>query len=234
MKNYHKFLFSCFLIIETLLFYLIIFANTAYTRELSFASITLVGLFSLLFFDKSNNSFFIIFAILSTICADLFLVLITPQNKEIGMVFFSITQILYFLYLYFNTSSKKNRLANIISRIALIVIIEIITIFVLKDKVDFLSLISMFYITNLFVNIIFAYTNKNTIILAIGLTLFILCDLVVGFQEAAHTYISLSENSIIYKIIYSNINLAWLFYLPSQVIIATYLLLKSLRQKKTP
>ena len=54
----------------------------------------------------------------------------------------------------------------------------------------------------------------------IGLVLFLLCDTIIGLQMATGVYLPISEHSVIYKIIFTDFNLAWFFYLPSQVCIA--------------
>ena len=59
-------------------------------------------------------------------------------------------------------------------------------------------------------------------LLSLGLILFALCDIVVGLAAGANIYIPVKEGGIIDSIINAPINLSWLFYLPSQVIIALY------------
>ena len=68
-------------------------------------------------------------------------------------------------------------------------------------------------------NVIFAYVKETPKLFAIGLTLFILCDTIIGLENL-ESYISLSSDSLIYKMINVGFNLAWVFYLPSQVLIA--------------
>lgn len=231
MKKSNKLICILLLILEIILFYLIIFAKTNYTHIFSFVSIAIACLFALIFSRPSNTTFFLNLGLISTVIADLFLVLLSPQNKLLGMILFAITQIIYFLYLYSIENSNKIKLANIISRIIAIVLIEIITIAVLKEKTDALSLISMFYITNLFINIIFAFLNKQTLFFAIGLCLFIFCDIIIGLQVAVTSYITLAEDSFIFKILNAPINIAWLFYLPSQTIISLYIINNSNRKR---
>jgi hypothetical protein len=72
-----------------------------------------------------------------------------------------------------------------------------------------------------FINIVESLLNfKDNKILPIGLTLFILCDTVIGLQVMSDMYLKINESSLIYKLIFSNFDLAWFFYLPSQVLIS--------------
>ena len=83
----------------------------------------------------------------------------------------------------------------------------------------------MFYITNLLINIIFAYAEKKTLLFAVALTLFICCDLVIGLQEAANSYLPILQNTFLISIFNCVYNIAWIFYLPSQTLIAIFAVL---------
>ncbi len=60
---------------------------------------------------------------------------------------------------------------------------------------------------------------KRRLLVLVGLTLFLLCDFFVG-MECIDEYISLSEGSFFYYLSNPPINLAWVFYVPSQAILA--------------
>lgn len=191
-------------------------------RPLQFTSIALVFTFSLLFVRlKEDKNFIIQLALLFTVMADLFLVLIRPLNQALAMSFFSVTQMLYFVKILISEKRKGFRLANLISRIVAIVLVQVITLLVLKGKADYVSLISMFYFTNLVLNLLFAFLNfKQNPTLAIGLLLFMFCDIFVGLQSAIGVYIDIPATSIIYKIVFSPFNWAWFFYIPSQTLLS--------------
>ena len=106
----------------------------------------------------------------------------------------------------------------------------LITCVVCGDKVNYLAVISVFYYTNIALNLIFSLIQfKKYSLFALGLILFVLCDTVIGLNSAIGVFISVPETSILYKIAFAHFNLAWVFYLPSQVIIAIY---QSLKTKK--
>ena len=70
-------------------------------------------------------------------------------------------------------------------------------------------------------NIIESFLDfKSNRLLPIGLILFVLCDTVIGLQVMSDMYLKINEASIIYKLIFSGFDLAWFFYLPSQVLIS--------------
>ena len=142
-----------------------------------------------------------------------------------AMICFSITQICYFLRLYFNQSSQKEKTIHLIIRSFFSILIIIITFIVLKENTDFLSVISTFYYINLIINIIYAFKQKNqSLLFPIGLLLFACCDLQVGLNVLNSSYINIENNPIISFIVNPPFNLAWLFYVPSQTLIALSIL----------
>ncbi|MBP3581663.1 MAG: YwaF family protein [Clostridia bacterium] len=214
---------TLFVLIEIAVLILILFVDTGITRYLEFSGIALAGIFPLIFINPNKNAFSINIGLILTIFADIFLVLLNPANKVIGIIFFVLVQLCYFLFLISNTKSKANQISNVVTRLVLTAGIIVACVLLLKDKVDFLSIISVIYFANLFVNLVFAYAGgKKSLAFAIGLTLFILCDIIIGLQVAAGDYLTISESSIVHKIIFADFNIAWAVYLPSQVIIALF------------
>lgn len=208
-------------IIGSILFYIaIIFARGNDCKFVYFFSIIFCFLFVLISVILKKKNYLFIASMFFTLMADVFLVLVEPQNKSMGMFFFSFVQIFYFVILFLK-ESKKLKTVHIITRAVFIVIIQIIAILVLKEKTDFLSLISMFYYTNLILNLIFSFFEiKTNFYLVIGFLLFLCCDTIIGLQAASGGYLVIEETSFIYKIIFTDFNLAWLFYFPSQVFLS--------------
>ena len=207
-----------FIVFEIILMILVQLTSGVMNTVVSFTSVVCAFIYGVLYLNKHN--ILIIIGLFTTVCADIFLVVIEPMKQNIAMCFFSITQICYFLYIY-NSQNKFQQKMHIIIRIIIIVISLITTTIVLKDNTDFLSLISLFYYANLVVNIIFAFTIKNkNILLIIGLILFACCDFVIGISIMGESYLSLKEGSFLYFIANPGFNLAWIFYVPSQTLIA--------------
>ena len=210
-----------FSIIELLLCVLVQITNGTTNIVVSYTSVVIAFIFSLLYFKTDKFYLLTLIGLLCTVFADLFLVVIEPIKQIPAMLFFSITQICYFIRIYLKQDNKKERTIHVIIRIITVLICIIATIIVLKDKIDFLSLISLFYYANLLVNTIFAfvYFNNNKLF-AIGLLCFTLCDLFIGFSILDQSYISIKDNSILQFLCNPGFNIAWLFYVPSQTLIS--------------
>lgn len=210
---------SIFALIQTVYLVLVIVTGRDY-----FTSVLISASFMILSCSKTKSYLFMQIGLACTVFADIFLVVIEPMIQLPAMIFFSGTQICYFLRIFFETKSKKEKLIHLIIRASLTVLVQIITIIVLKEKTDALSLVSMFYYTNLILNVIFAFIHfKKSPVLAIGLLLFLLCDTIIGLDIMASSYISGIALEAVNSFI-SGANWAWIFYVPSQALIASSLI----------
>lgn len=211
---------SVFITLEIILGILIQFTRGNLHITLCYSSVIIACLFSLLFISFKDYMTIQI-GLLFTVLADLFLVVLTPMLQVPAMICFSITQLSYFIRIYFNQTTKKEKMIHLIIRSISCLFIIILTIIILKENTDFLSLIPTFYYANLIVNIIFAFRQtKKSILFPIGLLLFACCDLQVGLSVLNSSYINI-ENSVILNFICNPpFNIAWFFYVPSQTLIA--------------
>ena len=217
-KDQFKLRLIVFVLIELVLAILVQLTNGTLNTIVSFSSVVLAFIFALL--NYNNNNKLIIIGLFTTVCADIFLVVVDPIKQNLAMCFFSITQICYFIYIYNNQNIKQQKI-NILIRTITIILILCLTIIILKDNVDFLSLISVFYYINLVINIICSFIVKNkNIYLSIGLILFACCDLSIGLSIMSDAYLPLKEGTFLYFIANPGFNLAWIFYVPSQTLIS--------------
>ena len=189
-----------------------------------FASVVLACLFCSVFAEGSRAYIFTQIAMICTVFADYFL-LIAPQRQQLpAMLFFSVTQLGYFLRIYFYDESKTRRILHVALRAIASVVAVAVTAAVLGEGADAVAMVSMFYYANLLVNAAFAFVNfKKAPILAVGLLFFALCDVFIGLSFI-DDYLPISPDSIIYKLLYPGFDPAWAFYLPSQTLIAVSLL----------
>ena len=203
----------CFIGISCVLYYFIL---TASGLSLTLASYTaIVGCFVFAFSRGQNK--FITGGLACTVGADFFLVVCDPIQQFWGMVFFLGAQSLYAAMLHRSHPGKT----LIFIRLGLIAIAEIITVAILKGNTDPLAVISICYYVNLVFNIILAFLQfKRYPLFAIGLVFFLLCDTVIGLQVMSGGYLPIPKGSLLHTIIFAPFNLAWLFYLPSQVLIS--------------
>ena len=198
-------------------------------KYVSYASVALACLFLVLFAERSWEYLFTQVAMVMTLCADYFLVLPEKIEQFPAMIFFSVAQLAYFMRLYATTEKKGTKIFHVVFRLEFSIFAVILTFIVLRHLVDPVSVVSMFYFANLIVNIIFAFSQfKKNYLFAIGLLLFSCCDLLIGFSFLEN-YLEIEPGSIAYKLAHPGCNLAWMFYVPSQTLIALSLLPKRLR-----
>lgn len=215
MQNKKLFVTIPFFVVEAILYYFILTAGGEVHRYCCFASILLCFLFSLLMGRKQQT--LIVAGLACTVGADFCLILCTPIEQLAGMVFFLGAQLHYATMLH-----RREKSAPLLwVRIGLSTAIVLVAAIVLKDKLDALAIISVCYYANLVMNIAAAFTQwKKCKLLAIAFVLFLLCDTVIGLQVASGGYLPIPEGSWLYNLLFMPFNLAWFFYLPSQVLIA--------------
>ncbi|MBO5879169.1 MAG: hypothetical protein J6Q68_01285 [Clostridia bacterium] len=209
-----------FVCLETILFILIQCSGGLRERVFSFSSVAVAALFALVFTIKRKESVFTSVALLFTVCADVCLVLMAEQQRLLAMIFFSAVQTFYFLRILLENDGKRLKATHISVRVSTVLFALFLTLIVLGENADALSLISMIYFASLIVNIVFAFFNfKKSPLLALGLVFFSLCDVLVGLS-LIDMYIPIAVDSIIYKLTHTEFNLIWTFYVPSQTLIA--------------
>ncbi len=210
-----KIIMTVFLLIEIVLYILILTTGGRFLAFCCYTSIVICFIYALTNFSRRNA--LVIAALACTLGADFCLVVMSSQEKLFGMIFFLAVQLIYAVKLNRETRSNKLLFVRVILTLSAIAAVFI----VLKEKADALSMISIAYYANLAVNIIESFTQfKKNKLFAIGLVLFLLCDTVIGLQTAAGAYLTISENSLLYKMIFMDFLLSWFFYLPSQVLIS--------------
>ncbi len=215
MHRSNKRLTLLFLTAELILYSLILTTHGHLLIGSSYLAIVLCLLFALIHIQKAN--YLVVAGLFFTALADFCLVVCTPIEQLWGMVFFLGTQTCYALYLHRRALNK----AALIIRIVVIVFAEVICLIVLKENADPLALISVCYYANLIINLADAARQwQQDRLLPVALVLFLLCDTVIGLQVMSTGYLPIPEGSILHKVLFSSFNLAWLFYLPSQVLIA--------------
>jgi len=176
-------------------------------------------LFSLVYFiiKRNSNTLIFVIAFLFTILADTNL-LILDDNYELGILAFIIVQFAYFWYILKNMYTKDNYGYLIAIRLITIVIGVIASLIVQTDKL--LVCLVIIYISNLVINLIISIIpRKRNLLFSLGLFLFLLCDICVGCYNIGDI-IDISNTSLFYKIANLPFNIAWLFYHPSQVLLA--------------
>ena len=163
------------------------------------------------------RSYLIRLGLLFTLVADYFLVVDSEMLLE-GVIAFTLAQAAYFAYLLTVEHRVRVRNANVVSRVAISIVLVLAAILVLGASVDALAIASVIYYSNLVINAVFAFVaDRRERTLAIALVLFAMCDLSIGLGVLFDTYLRSDALDFIFN---SGFNLAWIFYQPSQVLIA--------------
>lgn len=221
-----------FFIAEAMLGYVIQTSPYPLSSEYSYTAVLLACAFCLIFMERSSSYLFTQLALVATVLADYYLVHIKERDQLMGMIFFSITQIMYFLRLYFEEESKRKRAVHLAIRCVLSVCTPIAAMLVLGNNSDAVAVVSIFYYVNLALNLVVAFTHfKRQIPLALGFLCFILCDTVIGFANIG-PYLQIPEGAFIYDLLNPGFDPAWAFYVPSQALLSISLLPKKLNEKR--
>ena len=192
-----------------------------------YLAIVLVALFALVTLWGERDGHFIRLGIGFTLVADYFLVI--ADNSELdGVISFIAVQACYFAYTLVRETRTKVRYVNIASRIFIVVGLTITAFLVLGEDTDALAIASVIYYGNLVANAVFVFLlGKRDRIFAIGLVLFGMCDIWIGLEVLFSSYLDSNLMDFVYN---ANYNLPWVFYQPSQTLIALNLLGKVNRE----
>ena len=218
-----KIIAPIFVLIELTLGILIQKTGGDLCNALCFSSVVIAFLLSLLLLivNRSYACLFTAIALLLTVVSDVFLVLVSPAIRVPAMFSFSVAQICYFLRIYLGSASKRERVSHLAARSAVIVISLVACAMVLRERIDLLSMVSMFYFANLLVNFAFAvWQCRRSRLLPIGLLFFILCDVFVGLSVMSQLYFDFAEGTLLYSLVHTGFNTVWFFYVPSQTLIS--------------
>ena len=220
---------SDFCVIQAVLGYFVQTTASTACGIISLSIIVLSFATVIIFYKQSILNLLTVIALCFTLIADFFLSnLIQFENiKVFAMLSFSATQLCYFFRLYQNQKYTREKRILLILRSFLVIVVLVVTIIVLKEKVNALALISMFYFTNLLLNVIYSIIQiKIAPLFAAGLFLFALCDVCVGFFMMPD-FLPIPEGSFIDVINKTPLNLPWVFYTPSQTLIAVDIAIKN-------
>ncbi len=187
-------------------------------RILSYAVVVLAFGFCLLLYRRSAIWCFTSAALLFTLCADYFLVL-RGDRYLAAMLFFSVVQLLYAGRLL-SREAKRRRALHLGIRGGTVLAALAATCLVAGENTDALALVSLFYFADLLVNTLFAFLDtRGRGLLPYGLLLFVLCDIFVGFSML-RAYLPLGDGALISFLTSPPVNMAWVFYAPSQTLLS--------------
>ncbi len=211
---------AAFIAAETVLAVLVQTVGGRANSIISFCAVALAFLFASLFPQRRATYLLTQAALLFTVLSDLFLVVVDPPKRLLAMIFFSVVQIAYFLRIMLECEEKRLRNIHLSVRLALLAVMLVATFAVLGGGADALAVVSVLYFTNLVLNAVFAFISFGRApLLAVGLLLFVLCDVFVGFSML-DGYLPVVEGTLAYALAHPGFNAAWLFYVPAQTLLA--------------
>ncbi|MBQ2719359.1 MAG: hypothetical protein IJF73_04745 [Clostridia bacterium] len=209
-------LLALYLPTELLLAFLLHTQSPSY--PFSYASVVLAALACLALYEPTPNWLLTATALLFTLGADLFLVVL-DAHYTVAMLLFSVTQLAYAARLSLG-EGKRLRRVQLSVRAAAVLAAVSATVAVLGKDTDALAVIALFYFANLLTNAAFAAAKwRRAPLFAIGLWLFVLCDIFVGFGMLGE-YLPLGDGALLSFLADPPLNMAWVFYLPSQVLLS--------------
>lgn len=216
------------LLIYVLFMYLDIFGPSLYmiTNYLKFLSIIICVFYVTLSFparDKNLDRWLLLMAIIFTLISDWFILIRDRYNY--GLITFIIVQYLYLIRIHFQ--NKKVTVVFFMGKLLINIVIAgciLPILLLLQVQVDSLVLLSLFYFTSFFMNVLYGMyqyylrKDKSFLFFLVGIFLFLLCDINVGVFNMT-SYVSIDRNWFVAIEKFSVVGM-WLFYLPSQVLIS--------------
>ena len=163
------------------------------TAYLYYGCICACFLYSILFIKANAKKIFVTLALAFNVAADFFLILapelgllkLTPaQIQFVGVALFCGTQFFYMLYTMWLTKGIGLKILNLALRVALC----LVAYFVIPNyfALSNLEMLSVLYILNSFVTLIFLLFNvKREGLLFLGFLLFFVCDVFIGLNHCA-------------------------------------------------
>lgn len=207
-----------FISIEVILYILILFADLdGWHRFVSFMSIFVCFVYVLLIHKKNDMDYNIMrLAFIATLAADYFLTL-HSEEQVLGTFLFFLSQVMFFFRIHLSYQRIKPKIIYLYTAVFSIFVLMF---YLILESIDVLIIVSLLYFSFLLLNMIFSWmTHKRYILFTIGLTCYIAADLMVA-MHMADPYITFATPSIFSYLTSTPINLIWLFYLPTQVLLA--------------
>lgn len=174
----------------------------------------------------SEDGIMVAAALLFTVVADTFLLLL-DSHYLFGVLAFCVVQALYFVRMIRLERYRRPWISAIVRVSVWLVVLAILR---LTGMLDGLLCVTAFYFINLAVNAVESFRlcrkNRGMLLFAVGLLLFVCCDVCVGFNNLSQY---LPVDSLQWLCDFAAVGM-WAFYLPSQVLITFSV--RTIRRKK--
>ena len=166
-----------------------------------------------IYFHRDRDSIVLCAALLFTAISDYF-ILVRDEYYEVGLVTFIITQSIYAYRLY-SDRLKKIWITLTVRAVLSVAIIIIVGVLVgLNPLIVEVAIYIVMLAGNVVDAMLLSGKSKKNLLFALGLLLFLGCDICVGLRQADKVNIIIDDATL------RNIQFfIWFFYLPAQVLI---------------
>ena len=217
-KDKKIYIFGLFVLVETAIYITFIVYDFAFGNNLIYLKyagiLTCLAFAAIGIYFYGKDAILVSAALVFTAISDLF-ILVMFKYMEAGLCTFIITQFIHFARIYL-INGKKPYISLGVRAAA--VAITLIVLGALNMLNSALVVLCCIYFPQLVINAVesafLIKINKKYILLFIGLVLFLLCDICVGFFNMGQIGVALPAG------VSRSARLAiWIFYLPAQVLI---------------
>lgn len=199
------------------LLYLLIYPTGDACRRLEYALVLVCLGYSLYAHSLDVEGCLCVTALAFTAAADFFLVALRDAQFIPGVAMFAVAQLCWagrLLYL----EEGRRRLTHLASWACTAGALAIVSIVVARGA-DPLLLLCAVYFSLLLTTVLFSWLTPKNLLFALGMTLFLGCDLFVMANNAG-CYMDIAAMPLLQSMNAIPFNMIWLFYGPSQMLLA--------------
>lgn len=226
-------IFAVFILVQTVIYivYNVLSAKQPQDPiEIKYAGILLCLAVSavMIYFNRDADAIIATAAMVFTAISDLF-ILVLDDYFKIGLATFIVAHSLYFYRLYHGRAKRIWISLAVRAVVAAVLIGTFCGLFGADLLIIEAGIYLVLLVGNCVESLIMCNRGLKDVLFAIGLLLFLGCDICVGFKHGSMIGVNLSPR--IYDFV---VYMIWVFYLPSQVLITCALLKKGPCYKELP
>ena len=197
--------------------FLLIYPGGRLCRLFEYALVLLCAAFACVCRSQDLDGLLSMLALLFTAGADLFLVALKEEQWIPGLALFCFAQLFWALRLL-RMEAGRRRLVHGLTWALLCGTLLIVTVIVTRGG-EAVLLLAAVYASFLLTTVVFGWLTPQNLLFTLGMTLFLGCDVFVAVNNAAR-YLDLGAYPLLKTLYDIPFNMMWLFYGPSQILLA--------------
>lgn len=197
--------------------FLIIYPSGQLCRLFEYALVLTCAVFAFSHHREDGEGRLSLLALLFTAGADLFLVALKEEQWVPGMALFSVAQLFWALRLL-AVEEGRRRFTHILVWAFTCGTLLVVAILLAREA-NVLLLLCAVYASFLLTTVLFSWLTPQNLLFALGMTLFLGCDIFVAVNNAA-LYLDIAEYPLLKSLYDIPFNMMWAFYGPSQMLLA--------------